>query len=111
MAPNLGLRRPGLAYPLDVKWAGLLLVISIVGACSAPAPIAPTPARPTEAPEASPVVVLTIEPSSVPVGALPTLQPVGVASPVALPLSVLAGRRGADVRVALNLLLQEQVFL
>jgi hypothetical protein len=39
------------------------------------------------------------------------LQPVGVASPVALPLSVLAGRSGADVRVALNLLLQEQVFL
>jgi hypothetical protein len=30
---------------------------------------------------------------------------------VALPLSVLAGRSGADVRVALNLLLQEQVYL
>ena len=29
----------------------------------------------------------------------------------ALPLSVLAGRSGADVRVALNLLFQEQLYL
>jgi hypothetical protein len=107
----LGTRRLGLAYPLDVKWAGLLLVISVLGACSAPAPRAPTNAPATEPPAATPVVVLTLAPRSVPVVALPTLQPVGVASPVALPLSVLAGRNGADVRVALNLLLQEQVFL
>src|SRR5258707_2737289 len=89
----------------------MLAVISIVGACSAPAPRAPTPAPPTEPPAASPVVVLTVAPRSVPVTAPPTLQPVGAASPVALPLSVLAGRSGADARVALNLLLQEQVFL
>ena len=45
--------------------------------------------------------------------ALPELavRPVGSPSPVALPLSVLAGRSGADVRVALNLLFQEQLFL
>src|SRR6266550_4334059 len=101
----------GLAYPLDVKWAGLLIMVSIVGACSPPAPLVPTPAPATEAPAASPVVVQTVAPRSVPVVAPPTLQPAAVASPVALPLSVLAGRSGADVRVALNLLLQEQVFL
>ena len=46
--------------------------------------------------------------SAVPV---PVVRPVASPSPLALPLSVLAGRSGADVRVALNLQLQEQVFL
>ncbi|MGI9147629.1 MAG: hypothetical protein ACR2IK_13915 [Chloroflexota bacterium] len=39
------------------------------------------------------------------------VRPAASPSPVALPLSVLAGRSGADVRVTLNLLLQEQLYL
>ena len=41
----------------------------------------------------------------------PLVRAVGSPSPAPLPLSLLAGRSGADVRVALNLLLQEHVFL
>ncbi len=39
------------------------------------------------------------------------VRPVGSPSPAALPLSVVAGRSGADVRVALDLVLQENAFL
>src|SRR5438128_2343012 len=84
--PIWGTRRPGLAYPLDVKWASWVALTCVV-ACASPAPPSPTPAPATELPAASPVVVLTVAPRSVPVVAPPTLQPVGVASPVALPLS------------------------
>jgi hypothetical protein len=94
-----------------VRVAGLLLVILIAGACSSQVPLAPTPGPVTELPVASPVAVQTVGPRALPVLAAPTLQPVAAASPVALPLSIVAGRSGADVRVALNLLLQEQVFL
>ena len=96
-----------------VKRAGLLLsCVFLVAACSSPVPPQPVEQpHATRSPDATPVEVQTAgrtSPGAVPV---PVLRPVASPSAVALPLSVLAGRSGADVRVTLNLLLQEQVFL
>jgi hypothetical protein len=59
---------------------------------------------------ATPVKVQTAGRSPVQVPAQ-AVRPLASPSPAALPLSVLAGRSGADVRVALNLLFQEQLYL
>src|SRR5207253_304347 len=71
---------------------------------SGPAPLT------TASPVATPVEVQTAGRSPVQVPAQ-ALRPLASPSPAALPLSVLAGRSGADVRVALNLLFQEQLYL
>jgi len=97
-----------------VRWAGLSLsCLILVVACGAPAP--PQPKQPALEPLTTPSPVATVvevqtagRTGAAPV---PLIRPVASPSPVALPLSVLAGRSGADVRVALNLLLQEQVFV
>jgi hypothetical protein len=41
----------------------------------------------------------------------PAVRPVASPSPASLPLSLLAGRSGADLRISLDVLLQEQAFL
>jgi hypothetical protein len=56
------------------------------------------------------VAVQTLAPSSAAFSGS-AARAVASPSPLALPLSAVAGRSGADVRVALDLLLQEQVFL
>ncbi|HEX8966453.1 MAG TPA: hypothetical protein VF937_01145 [Chloroflexota bacterium] len=85
-------------------------------ACTARVPPAPTPtgAPAVAAPSASP------PPAAVPVGvqqiqvapqAASAARVIASPSPAALPLAVLAGRSGGDLRVALDLLLQENAFL
>jgi hypothetical protein len=94
-----------------VKWACLSLsCLVLVAACATPQPKQPV-IEPftTPAPVATPVEVLTAGRTSA--AAVPVPRAAASPSPVALPLSVLAGRSGADVRVALNLLFQEQLFL
>jgi hypothetical protein len=99
-----------------VNWAGLSLtcLAFFLAACAAPAPSQPRPTAPaaltTPSPVSTPVDVQTTGPAPAqpPVQAL---RPLASPSPAALPLSVLAGRSGADVRVALNLVLQEQLYL
>jgi len=56
------------------------------------------------------VVVQTVQPYDPGVPAI-VVRALASPRPVGLPLSVLAGRSGADVRVALDRLLQEQIFL
>jgi hypothetical protein len=82
-----------------------------VAACAAPAP--PQPKQPVvqqavPSPPAKPVELQTTGRAATPA---PVARPIASPSPIALPLSVLAGRSGADVRVTLNLLLQEHVYL
>jgi len=93
-----------------VKRAGVSLTcLVLLAACAAPAPLEPKPAPVQPSPVATVVEVQTASRTSpVPV---PVVRPVASPSPLALPLSVMAGRSGADVRVALNLQFQEQVFL
>jgi hypothetical protein len=54
------------------------------------------------------VIVQAAAPQSAP---RPAVRPLASPSPVSLPLSLLAGRSGADLRVSLDVLLQEQAFL
>jgi hypothetical protein len=98
-----------------VKWIGVSLTsVVFVAACATPAPTQPK--QPGAAPLGTPSAAATpVEvqaagrsASSAPV---PVVRPLASPSPVALPLSVLAGRSGSDVRVALNLLFQEQLYL
>jgi hypothetical protein len=95
-----------------VKRAGVWLTcLVLTAACASPVPPQPTVAtQPTPAPAATQVEVQTAgrTTSAIPV---PIVRSVASPSPLALPLSVLAGRSGADVRVALNLQLQEQIYL
>ena len=56
------------------------------------------------------MVVQTVQPHDPGVPAI-VVRALASPRPVGLPLSVLAGRSGADVRVALDRLLQEQIFL
>ncbi len=56
------------------------------------------------------MVVQTVQPYDPGVPAI-VVRALASPRPVGLPLSVLAGRSGADVRVALDRLLQEQIFL
>ena len=56
------------------------------------------------------MVVQTVQPYDPGVPAI-VVRALASPHPVGLPLSVLAGRSGADVRVALDRLLQEQIFL
>jgi hypothetical protein len=67
-----------------------------------------TPQPPS--PVTTPVLVQTVAP---PAPGIPAIVVRALASPrpVGLPLSVLAGRSGADVRVSLDRFLQEQIFL
>ena len=87
----------------------------LLAACGAPAPSTPTPVDVSTVRVATPTpvpVAAVVPPSAAqPIGPIPTLRPNALASPVPLPLSVVAGRSGADVRVALDSLLQEQVYL
>src|SRR6266566_8996609 len=102
-----------------MKWPALsALVLLAVAACAAPVPLEPTP-RPIAAPAASPtatppiatpVVVQTVPPYDPGVPAI-VVRALASPKPVGLPLSILAGRSGADVRVTLDRLLQEQVYL
>jgi hypothetical protein len=99
-----------------VRWTGLLLgCLFITAACSPPAPVEPprqvTTVQVAASPQPTVVVVQAAEPPGS--GGLPggAARPLASPSPAALPLSVVAGRSGADVRVALDLLLQEQVYL
>ena len=96
-------------------WLVALLPAVLLGACSAPSPPAPTPVDVTAVRVATPtpVAVAAVAPQSAPqaIVPIPTLRPNALASPVPLPLSIVAGRSGADVRVALDSLLQEQVYL
>jgi hypothetical protein len=96
-----------------VKWAALGAVM-LLAACAAPVPPEPTPrlvaAPPAPSPIASPVVVQTVAPYDPGVPAI-VVRALASPRPVGLPLPILAGRSGADVRVALDRLLQEQIFL
>ncbi|MCA1645936.1 MAG: hypothetical protein LC797_10900 [Chloroflexi bacterium] len=99
-----------------MHWAALSagVIVALVSACAAPVPREPTPppvatARPA-ALEATRVVVQTTAPPGPGIPAA-VVRALASPSPVALPLSVVAGRSGADVRVALDRLLQEQMFL
>jgi hypothetical protein len=83
-------------------------------ACIGPAPAAPTTTPLptfTPAPAGStpvPVVVQAVAPQPAP---QPAVKPITAPSPASLPLSLLAGRSGADLRVSLNVLLEENAFL
>jgi hypothetical protein len=95
---------------------GLLVCLLMLTACTAPAPREPLPTPlpsplPTPAPQATPVTVAQATGPAPALPLAPLVRAVGSPSPLALPLSLLAGRSGADVRVALNLLLQEHVFM
>jgi len=88
--------------------------VVLLTACAAPVPAEPTPkpvaAAATPAPIATPVVVQTVPPYDPGVPAI-VVRALASPKPVALPLAILAGRSGADVRVTLDRLLQEQIFL
>jgi hypothetical protein len=107
-----------LAYALGVRWTAPAVVacLFLLAACSSPAPVEPPRQVTTVQIGASPeptVVVIQAAPEP-PTSAGLTGQsgrPAASPSPVALPLSVLAGRSAADVRISLDLLLQEQVYL
>lgn len=97
-----------------MKWAALGAVVVLLAACTAQAPPEPA-ARPVAEPEtpspiATPVAVQTAPPYDPGVPAI-VVRALASPRPVGLPLSILAGRSGADVRVALDRLLQEQIFL
>jgi hypothetical protein len=94
---------------------GGALVLGLLVGCSAPAPAAPTSVPEQPAVQSTAVSVVAVAPPTfeapLPVLPVPTLRPDTVASPVPLPLSVVAGHSGADVRATFDFLLQEQVFL
>jgi hypothetical protein len=83
----------------------------MLAACSSPAPAAPT-SPPLVAPTAqatpAPVIVQAAAPQPAP---QPAVRPIASPSPASLPLSLLAGRSGADLRTSLDVLLEEQAFL
>ena len=99
-----------------MKWAAVVAAVVLLAACAAPVPAEPTP-RPIASPEPSPtppaVVVQAVQTAAPYDPGVPAIVVRALASPkpVGLPLSALAGRSGADVRVTLDRLLQEQVFL
>lgn len=102
-----------------MKWAAPVAVVVLLAACASPVPLAPTSqpvaaspitALATQQPVATPVVVQTVPPYDPGVPAV-VVRALASPRPVGLPLSVLAGRSGADVRVTLDRLLQEQVYL
>jgi hypothetical protein len=97
-----------------VNRAALVASVVLLTACAAPVPAEPTPkpvaAAATPAPIATPVVVQTVPPYDPGVPAI-VVRALASPKPVSLPLAILAGRSGADVRVTLDRLLQEQVYL
>ncbi len=90
-----------------------LVGVCVVAACQAPAPSAPTTTPlPTftpapEGPTPVPVVVQAVAPQPAP---QPAVNPGPAPSPASLPLSLLAGRSGADLRVSLDVLLNEHAY-
>jgi hypothetical protein len=70
----------------------------VVAGTPSPAPATEPPARPASAATVSALPAAVVRPGASP-------------SPVALPLSVLVGRNGSDVRVGLDLALEENVYL
>jgi hypothetical protein len=84
-------------------------------ACASATPREPTP-QPFTAPASSqqpaptpaPVLVQAVAPQALPSA---VVHPVASPSPASVPLSVLAGRSGADLRVSLDQSLQENVYL
>jgi hypothetical protein len=90
-----------------------LIGVCFIAACQAPAPLAPiTTPLPTftpapDSPTPVPVVVQAVVPQP---AAQPAVNPGPAPSPASLPLSLLAGRSGTDLRVSLNVLLDEQAF-
>ncbi|MBV8719308.1 MAG: hypothetical protein JOZ65_29915 [Chloroflexi bacterium] len=91
-----------------------LVTLALCTACQARAPAAPiatplptfTPAP--ESPTPVPVLVQAVAPQPAP---QPAVKPQAAPSPASLPLSLLAGRSGADLRVSLDVLLDENAFL
>jgi hypothetical protein len=113
---SFGTRGAALAYALGVRWAAPVVAscLVVLAACASPAPGEPpqqvTTVRVAPASQATPVAVQAVEPQQAGLSA-PPVRPLPSPSPLALPLSVVAGRSGSDVRISLDLLLQEQVYL
>lgn len=97
-----------------MKWrpalAGVLLPAIL--ACRPSAPIAPTltprAAQPLQTPATVVVQAVTV---TVPSPETVAVRPVASPSPAAVPLSLVAGRSGADLRTSLDLLLSNDAFL
>ncbi len=100
---------------LGVRWPVLSASVVLAGAaCAAAVPPEPTPTPVAVIKQAtlvaSPVVVQPAAPAGPGIPAI-VVRAVASPSPLALPLASVAGRSGADVRVALDHLLQEHTFL
>jgi hypothetical protein len=91
-----------------------LIGVCLLSACAAPAPAVPTttplpqPTASPIAPTPAPVVVQPVRPQPAP---RPAAEPRASPAAASLPLSILAGRSGADLRVSLDALLEEDAFL